>query len=127
MIKSAAQPTGKKANKSLYSELEHIRQEVVREGEAMFKIWKPLIKRSTFLPSAMNLGHFIALRRMDLRETQATLMLMGLSSLGHCESHFLSNLDAIMATLSGLVKGLGPRARPPRKNRRVRIMATLPV
>jgi pyruvate kinase len=96
----------------------------------------------------MNLAHFIALRRMDLREIQATLMLMGLSSLGHCESHVLSNLDAIMATLSGLVKGSRPPERPtaeefmrgwnrlgretgivlgpPRKNRRVRIMATLP-
>ncbi|MEO7427043.1 MAG: pyruvate kinase [Fibrobacteria bacterium] len=148
MIKPLVPHTRSTSTRSLYSELSRIRMEVIEEGDRIFQVWKPSIRRSVFLPSAMNLAHFIALRRMDLREIQAQLMIMGLSSLGHCESHVLSNIDAIMAMLSHSVKGSRSPARPTaaeflrgwnrlsreagrvlgpqRTNRRVRIMATMP-
>ncbi len=129
--------------------LEDLRSEIVDDGQVIFERWQPLIERSSFLPSARNLAHYIALRRHELRELQLELMPWGLSSLGRCEARVLENLDAVIATLTQLAAAtdvpcatpdasayfrghdllrrqseaaLGPT--PP--NRDVRIMVTLP-
>jgi pyruvate kinase len=129
---------------SLLSQLSGIRDTITSEGENLFLRWKPCIKRACVFPSALNLAHFIVLRRMDLPQ----LMLLGLSSLGHCESRVLSNLNAIIDTLSQLVKDAASSNHPSKTKflrghhrlngesqkllgpskpkRRVRIMATLP-
>jgi len=49
--------------------------------------------------SAGNLLHYVALRRYDLRELQAALAGLGLSSLGRAEPHVLANLDAVLRVL----------------------------
>lgn len=49
--------------------------------------------------SARNLLHYVALRRHDLRETQIELAQLGLSSLGHCESWSLANIEAVIRVL----------------------------
>jgi len=99
--------------------------------------------------SARNLVHFLALRTTDLRDLQARLAWLGLSSLGRSESHVLANVDKVLGILHrltgqpwqdhspeepvGSVSGpallhqhtlglLGPVAR----DRNVRIMVTLP-
>ena len=46
--------------------------------------------------SAINLVHYIAVRRHDLRPLQDDLHELGLSSLGSAESHVLSSLDAVI-------------------------------
>jgi pyruvate kinase len=54
--------------------------------------------------SAANLRHYLALRRRDRRPLQARLARVGLSSLGRCEAHVLSSVDAILRLL-GRVTG----------------------
>ncbi|MCB0168555.1 MAG: pyruvate kinase [Anaerolineae bacterium] len=103
-----------------------------------------------YKPSAKNLIHYVALRRHDMRELQADLRLLGLSSLGGIEPHVMASLNAVLMTLYNLVHQpvkpqdihyhpidhfvgnnlleehavtvLGP---PPRK-RAVRVMVTMP-
>jgi pyruvate kinase len=103
----------------------------------------------SYVSSARNLVHYLALRRVDLRPLQERLARLGISSLGRSESHALANLDkalGILHRLAGLdwsghaheepaginsSKSLLDRhteallgAPPP--DRRVRIMVTLP-
>ena len=98
--------------------------------------------------SARNLVHYLALRRHDLRRLQLRLARAGLSSLGRSEPHVLITLDRIRMLIA-LARGTTPatvedppvgfrqgerilsaNARrllgPPRSNRRVRVIVTLP-
>ncbi|TMR06869.1 hypothetical protein ETD83_03050 [Actinomadura soli] len=52
--------------------------------------------------SALNLAHYWALRRHDLRELQSGLAGVGLSSLGRSESHVRASLDAVLAAVDAL-------------------------
>ena len=54
--------------------------------------------------SASNLLHYVALRRQDMRGLQEKLSAMGISSLGHPESHVLYNLNAVITILQGLAQ-----------------------
>ena len=56
-----------------------------------------------YKPSAKNLIHYVALRRHDMRELQADLRLLGLSSLGGIEPHVMASLNAVLMTLYNLV------------------------
>lgn len=100
--------------------------------------------------SARNLIHYLALRRHDIRQVQEQLAALGLSSLGRTESHVLAGIEAVLKVLHQLAQrewltpiphersidfGEGNtllRANtdallgPPRSNRRVRIMVTMP-
>ena len=99
---------------------------------------------------AMNLLHYLALRRHDVRELQDQLTELGLSSLGRTESSVLSSVRAVMTILSSLRqsgpvvlpdggpecdRGQGRRfleqntellLGPVPKGRKVRIMVTMP-
>ncbi len=93
--------------------LEKLRREIAREGRETLAVWKSQIHRRSFLPSALNLARYLALRRRDLRELQAQLTALGLSSLGRCEARVMANLDAVIATLSHLAPPPGgPLAHP---------------
>ena len=99
--------------------------------------------------SAANLLHYVALRRQDIRSIQGKLELMGISSLGHSESHVLYNVDVVIRILQRLaqepsvlepaVDGVSPlegrrylRANaealfgPSETGRTTRMMATMP-
>ena len=52
--------------------------------------------------SARNLVHYLALRSTDLRALQARLSWLGVSSLGHAESHVLANVDKVIGILHRL-------------------------
>ena len=86
----------------MLGELLALREQVADEGRELLESWRPALKRRAFLPSAVNLSHYIALRRRDVRELQEALMPLGLSSLGRCEGRVLANLDAVVASLSVL-------------------------
>jgi pyruvate kinase len=58
--------------------------------------------------SARNLLHYLALRRVDLRQLQRELADLGLSSLGRAEGHALHTLEAVLAHLGG---AQGPPSR----------------
>ncbi|MCY2959083.1 MAG: pyruvate kinase [Planctomycetota bacterium] len=99
---------------------------------------------------ASNLLHYLALRSRDVRPLQERLMALGLSSLGRSEAHALATLDAVLGVLKRLAgeapaasdaESSGPNfedgARlleahaeallgPPRPNRGVRILVTMP-
>ena len=99
------------------------------------------------LASAINMVHYLGIRRRDMRPLQERLAAAGLSSLGRMESHVLANLDAIIDLLRCAL-GKSPTdeilpapaatgaaqlesntnnlfGKPP-LHRRVRIMVTLP-
>ncbi|MGZ8650444.1 MAG: pyruvate kinase [Solirubrobacteraceae bacterium] len=96
-----------------YEALEALRDAVVRDGGELFERWRPRIRRRSLEPSALNLAHYVALRRHELRDLQLELMPWGLSSLGRCESRVLESLDAVLATAASLVSPAGPaRDRP---------------
>ncbi len=104
----------------------------------------------SYARSARNLVHYLALRSHDVRPLQRALTELGLSSLGRLEAHVLAGLDAVLAALRGLagrapietapsVSAPGFRDGPalldrhtqelfgpPRPERAVRIMVTLP-
>lgn len=64
-----------------------------------------------WLPSATNLVHYVAMRSEDLRELQARLSELGLSSLGRSEPGALANLRAVMELV---VRASGrPEMKPP--------------
>ncbi len=99
---------------------------------------------------ASNLLHYLALRSRDVRPLQERLMALGLSSLGRSEAHALATIDAVLGVLRRLAgvapaPAAEPAARPdfedgarllashaesllgpPRSNRAVRILVTMP-
>jgi pyruvate kinase len=98
-------------------------------------------------PGLVNLAHYLALRRHDLRGLQRKLMWRGISSLGRLESRVLPTLDAVIAALSALtgrscaitppmeqdffggerrlIEATDTLFGPPPAKRRARIMVTL--
>ena len=89
---------------SLLHEVRRLRQQVAEDGASILARWEPLLTRSAYRPSAVNLAHYLALRRIDLRPTQAELAPWGLSSLGRCESRVMPTLDAILANLETICR-----------------------
>lgn len=137
-------------SETLLKNLLKLRQDIDEEGRATFARWQPYIHRRAFCLSAVNLAHYLALRRRDLRPLQTELMTWGLSSLGRAEARVMPNLDAVIHTLGMATQGEITKL-PPRphansffrgerilerqtnavfgqapKNRWVRIMVTLP-
>jgi pyruvate kinase len=101
----------------LLHELIILREDVTRETRRTLERWKPRLRRASFLPSALNLAAYLALRRRDLRPMQDELAVWGLSSLGRSESHVLANLDAVLNSLAALTRARGSQipARPRRQ------------
>ncbi|MBE9189766.1 hypothetical protein IQ230_05170 [Gloeocapsopsis crepidinum LEGE 06123] len=86
----------------LLETLQQLRQSVYAEGKEIFNQWRNTISRRSFLISGLNLAYYLALRQHDLRQEQAALMPLGLSSLGRCEARVLQNLDAVIASLGAI-------------------------
>jgi pyruvate kinase len=150
VIPTGAHSRTEASPRALLAELVELREAVATEGLELFEAWRPALERRAFLPSAMNLAHYVALRRRDLRALQEALMPLGLSSLGRCEGHVLANVDAVIASLALIAADGGadaydyPRAGafyrgnrflrrhtdavfgPPPEGREVRLMVTLP-
>jgi pyruvate kinase len=59
---------------------------------------------------ARNLVDYVALRRHDLRAVQRWLHSLGVSSLGHTESHVRAGLDVVLALLGQVVQSDGSPA-----------------
>ena len=99
--------------------------------------------------SARNLLHYLAVRQHDIRELQDQLAELGLSSLGRLEPHALASIDAVLGALRRLGGGADDASEPPAsvdfgagaralgartqallgpapKDRRVRVMVTMP-
>ncbi|HVN08663.1 MAG TPA: pyruvate kinase [Patescibacteria group bacterium] len=86
--------------KDLIRQLDFLRSEMLRLEESV-------PSPSASVPaehraSAANLMHYLALRRHDIRQLQAELAALGLSSLGRTESHVISALSAVLSVLTRL-------------------------
>lgn len=134
--------------KLLLEQLLHLREDIVKNGEARFEVWKPSLEREDFLVSSQNLAHYLELRKHDLRMLQEALAYWGFSSLGRTESRVLPNLDATIASVAAVAKSKKTFKRPDavvfhaglerirsqkrlvfgrdKSPRRVRIMVTMP-
>ena len=97
----------------LRQDVRSLRTQVADEGAKILARWEPLLPRSEYRRSAVNLAHYLALRSIDLRPIQAALAPWGLSSLGRCESRVMPSLDAILANLDTLCRpDRAPAPRP---------------
>jgi pyruvate kinase len=96
---------------TLYQDIDALIEDVRREGELQAGAWSGAIERKGFLASALNLAHYLALRRHDLRPLQRPLTALGLSSLGRLESRAMPTLLAVKTALAALM------GRPPKRRR----------
>ena len=135
------------ACETLMSELWALRESML-ENETRLASWLRQAD-ATHTASAVNLAHYLALRRHDVRSLQERLARMGLSSLGRAETHVLANLHKVLGILHRLTgrpwsalsqdEPTGFQSGPARldshaqalfgvapKERGVRIMVTLP-
>jgi len=99
----------------LLNDIELLRGEVGGGGRSLYRTWRKRIDRPAFAASALNFAHYLVMRRVDLRQLQRRLMVLGLSSLGRSEGHVLTTLDTIawaLARLSG-----SEMRRPPSEKR----------
>lgn len=98
----SAQPAAAMTADEVLREVLALRTVVAAEGRERLERWSPLIRRAEIVPSLLNMAHFLALRRRDLRPLQNALIPWGLSSLGRSESRVLANIDAVIHALAAL-------------------------
>lgn len=79
----------------------------VAAARTVYAGFRQRIERRGFAASALNLAHYLAFRRQDLRGMQRELSIFGMSTLGRAEGHVLATLDAVIASLSAM-SGLKP-------------------
>ncbi|MGJ3265089.1 MAG: pyruvate kinase [Salinarimonas sp.] len=101
--------------RTLLAELEALRDEVARAGRARYETGRADVDRTPFAVGALNLAHYLALRKHDHRALQRELMLRGLSSLGRLESRVLATLDAAIVALAALCGEPTRRRAPSRR------------
>jgi pyruvate kinase len=90
-----------------------LRQDVAREGRQTFETWRRALAPAPLAPGLLNMAHYLALRKRDLRPFQEALTPWGLSSLGRSEAHVLASLDAVLVSIAQLT-GRTDLALPPR-------------
>jgi len=98
---------------ALLEEMTALRAAVRSGAEARLAGWRAA--PCAGIAGGINLAHYLALRRFDLRPLQERLAAAGLSSLGRGEAHILDNLDRIIAILQralGLSGGDYPEQPP---------------
>src|SRR5512144_340608 len=127
-----------------------LRDYVIKSAAQELERYKAYYPDGRFSSSALNLAHYLALRRRDLRPLQDRLADVGLSSFGHGEANVLANLNRVIRLLQ---RAVGVSAQeteletdeategeaeqwllqrtealfgPPPEQRLVRIMVTLP-
>jgi len=135
--------------RQLAARLRELAEDIVKFEASLLK--PSLTLHQSHRRSARNLAHYMVLRRHDLRELQAQLAALGLSSLGRTESHVLSAILAVYGVVGALLGSESPpinlRGEPPIKmgegsrlldsntqvllgktpaGRKVRIMVTMP-
>ena len=132
----------------MIDELSALREDMARLESTFFA--EPHDIHHEHVASARNLVHYLALRRHDIRDLQKKLTRFGLSSLGRAESHALAAIDTLLIVLRRVLDPTSPldfdEHQPggpavgelllythtdtllgtPPKNRKARIMVTLP-
>lgn len=83
----------------LVSDIKDLKESVLKTQKQCMEQWQPHSGQRRFFASAANLAAYLGLRRHDLRQIQARLANLGLSSLGRSEAHVVASLDAIIYIL----------------------------
>lgn len=98
---------------NLIHELSAIRQRML-ELEAL-GLRKTGEVHPTYMQSARNLFHYLALRSHEMRPIQERLSALGLSSLGRTESHVLTSVNKVLAALHRMaqIPATEPISPPP--------------
>lgn len=132
-----------------YADLLHELEELRNELKDFEQLFASTLQQANplHLSDAVNLVHYLGIRRRDMRPLQEKLAAAGLSSLGRMESHVMANLDATTDLLRcALDRNLADKILPvteatgstqleintnnlfgqPPSHRRARIMITLP-
>ena len=86
----------------LLDELTALRDDLVKSESGFSESLKKV--NSQHQAGAINLIHYLGLRRKDVRPLQERLAAAGLSSLGRSESHVLPNLQAIITLLQHTIQ-----------------------
>ncbi len=84
---------------TLLDDVLQLRQYVIHSAAQELERYQPYYPDGQFSPSALNLAHYLALRRRDLRPLQDRLADVGLSSFGHGEANVLANLNRVIRLL----------------------------
>ena len=74
--------------------------EVDLGADDIYERWRPSLARRAFKLAAKNFAQYLALRRIDIRPLQISLMPLGLSSLGRCEGRVRPNIAAVIDALA---------------------------
>ena len=85
---------------SIQSELDALLQYISSQSLELLDKYKHDNINSYYNKSAINLIHYLALRRIDLRQLQDKLADSGLSSLGRCEAHVIDSICKLLNILS---------------------------
>ena len=92
----------------LIADLEMLRRDILANAKERLAPFESYFPDGKFTNSAVNLAHYLSLRRIDLRPLQARLAACGLSSLGRGEAHVLVNLDRVLSLLKRAAGDAGP-------------------
>lgn len=84
----------------LLDDVRQLRQYVMESAAQELARYQSYYPDGQFSASAVNLAHYLALRRQDLRPLQDRLAEVGLSSLSHGEASVLTNLNRVINTLA---------------------------
>lgn len=101
-IKSVIFDEETKVYAQILDELTVLRDDLVKSENTFIDSLNKV--NSKHLVGALNLIHYLGLRRKDVRPLQERLATAGLSSLGRAESHVLPNLNAIITLLQHTLK-----------------------
>src|SRR5690606_23558082 len=104
MATAAVVPLHPQADQELLALLEEVntlRAAVAEDGAAICReMLEEAGDKAAPWPGLANFGHYIALRRHDMRGLQRRLMPYGLSSLGRLEGRVMPTLDAVAVALA---------------------------
>ncbi|MCO5732042.1 pyruvate kinase [Rhizobium sp. SSA_523] len=108
-----AAPKADPVLQALLEEVQALREAVLAEAEPWLEAHaaSPLLKAED-RTRLRNLGHYLSLRRHDLRPLQRRLMAAGFSSLGRAESRVLPTIDAVLASLAAASAAQSTLAAP---------------
>jgi pyruvate kinase len=87
----------------LHADISQLYTLIRHEADEYLSQYLPYYSNNTASVSAINLAHYIVLRRRDLRGLQQRLSVVGLSSLGRSESHVLDNIERILKLLDAIM------------------------
>ena len=91
------------SGRELLAALGDLRRSIMAEAAERAARWREQIELGSFVASAENLAHYLALRHHDLRDLQRELMRHGLSSLGRLESRVMVTLQTVESGLAAML------------------------